>query len=116
MKTSYRMRPERYRYLTPFGQNSGMMAFCFREGTHAIREAQGFRKIAETKLAFQPQDGLSLYQIPVRNLTLQFLNLLRSYSGRISPACGTSFIAERVHVRLPLLNADDYPHAYHQRS
>ena len=94
------MRPEPYRYLTPLRQNGGMMAFRFRESANAIREAQGFRKIAETKLAFQLQNGLCFYQIPVRNLTLQFLNLLRSYSRRISPACSTPFIAECVHVGL----------------
>jgi hypothetical protein len=60
MKTLYRMRPDRYRHLTPFGQNGGMMAFCFRESTYPIGEAQGFREIAETKLAFQSQDGLPL--------------------------------------------------------
>jgi len=98
MKTLYRMRPERYRYLTPFGQNGGMMAFCFRESAYAIGEAQGFLEIAETKLAFESQDGLALYQIPVRYLMPQFLNFLPSYSRRISPACGTSLVSEYGHM------------------
>jgi hypothetical protein len=37
-----------------------MMAFRFRETTNAIRKAQGFCEIVETKNAFQSQDGLPL--------------------------------------------------------
>ena len=51
MKALYRMRPKRHRHPAPLGQDSGMMAFCFRESSNAIGEAQGFRKISETKNA-----------------------------------------------------------------
>lgn len=68
-----------------------MMAFAFRESTNVIREAQGFRKIAEVKIAFESQDGFTLYQRPVSNLALQFLKPLRSYPRRILPAYVTSF-------------------------
>ena len=51
MKALYRMRPKRHRHLAPLGQDSGMMALCFRESSNAIGEAQGFRKISETKSA-----------------------------------------------------------------
>lgn len=57
------MRPEPYRHLTHFDQNGGMMAFHFRESTNALGEAQGFREIAEMKLAFESQDGLPLYRL-----------------------------------------------------
>jgi len=103
MKTLYRMRPERYRYLTPFGQNGWVMAFRFRESTNAMSEAQGFCKIAETKLAFESQDGLPLYQSPLRNLMPQFLNFPRSYLRRISPACGTSLVSKYSHTLSPIV-------------
>ena len=97
VQASYRVRPESHRSLTPFGQNSRMMAFRFRESSNAIREAQGLRKIAETKCAFQSLDGLPFHQPPVRDLKLQFLNFLCGYSRRILPACGTSFVSEYAH-------------------
>jgi len=113
VNASYRVSPKSHRYLTPFGQNGGMMAFRFRESTNPVREAQGLCKIGERKPAFQSQDGLPFHHPPAWNLKLQFLNFLLTYPRRTWPTGGTFFVSEYAHGASPFVNADDIPSACH---
>src|SRR3954452_13350779 len=95
------MRPEGYRHLTPFRENSRMMAFGLGKRTDPICKRESIGEILKPKNAFQPRNRLALYDSPIRDLGLQLLDLRVTYARRITSTCGAFFVGKRAHIFLP---------------
>jgi len=83
------MRPPGKGDAPPLRENGGMMSFGLGERANFVGELEGIGEVLQTKRALQSGNSVTLDDLPVRDLWLEFGDLLVGDSRGIGTAGGT---------------------------